>query len=312
MKYDELIEAIESQKQMNEMLWKQTHIMFIPSSHKFVNDDGKEKLVKYGINEIWNDFVFKENKILFFINKYLETFNRALKNYCIKFEEDNISFSPIDLFEEMAYYFDSVISAVSVIVEAEQKTVLAKNLDSIKINKFYPTRQKFGLWWQIYMLRNRILHNTEARYDNSKDRCSRYADFSSKILMIRKKNNIFEINSTLIDINKDANIEKAIDFAINNRDVNPFDLLFPNKSAKGQGKKNPNVLYISNDIYFDYATSGVKLINDIHDLLNKINYEFIKKFAEDYDNIEELLNSKTFLTSEEDAYSVESVFKNLT
>lgn len=72
------------------------------------------------------------------------------------------------------------------------------------------------------------------------------------------------------------------------------------------------MLYISDDIYFDYATSGVKLINDIHDLLNNINYEFIRKFAEDYDNIEQLLKSKTFLMSEEDAYSVESVFKNLT
>lgn len=312
MKYDELIETIESQKQMNELLWKQTHIMFIPSFHKFANDDGKEKLVKYGINEVWNEFMFRENKILFFIDKYLETFSSALKNYSIKFEGDNISFPPIALFDEMVYYFDSVISAVSVIVEAEQKDVLAKYLDGIKIHEFYPTRQKFGLWWQIYMLRNRILHNTLARYDNSKDYCSRYIDFSSKILMIRKKDGIFEINSTLIDINKNANIEKTINFAINNRDINPFDLLFPNKSAKGQGKKNPNVLYISNDIYFDYATSGVKLINDIHDLLNKINYEFIRKFAEDYDNIEELLKSKTFLMSEEEAYSVESVFKNLT
>ncbi len=312
MKYDELIETIESQKQMNELLRKQTYIMIIPSTHKYASDDGKTKLVKYGINDVWNEFMFKENKILFFIDKYLETFSSALKNYSTRFKEDNISFPPNALFNEMVYYFDSIISSVYVIVEAEQKEVLAKYLDGIKIHEFYPTRQKFGLWWQIYMLRNRVLHYTEARYDNNKDCCSRYMDFSSRILTIIKKDGIFKIPSTLIDINKDANLEKAINFAINNRSVNPFDLLFPNKSASGKDKKNPNVLYIGNDIYFDYATSGVKLINDIHDLLNKINYEFIRKFAEDYDNIEKLLESEILLTSEGDAFSVRSVFKNLT
>lgn len=312
MKYEELIEKIKIQRQKNEMLWKQTHIMFIPASHKFINDDGKEKLVKYGINEVWKDFMFKENKTLFFIDKYLETFDNALKNYCKKFEGDDISFPPIDLFDEMAYYFDSIIGAVWVIVEAEQKDILTKHLDSIKINKFYPTRKKFGLWWQIYMLRNRILHNTETRYGDSKNYCSRYHDFSSKISIIRKKDEIFEINSTLIDINKDINIKNVIEISISDRSINPFDLLFPNKSAKGKGKKNPNVLYISDDIYFDYANSGVQLINDIQDLLDKINHAFMTKFSEDYKDIEELLNSRTFLTTEEEAYSVKSVFKSLT
>lgn len=312
VKYDDLIETIESQRQKNERLWKQTHIMFIPSFHKHMNDDGKEKLVIYGIDEVWKDFMYKENKILFFLDKYLESFDKGLRKYCKNFEGDDISFPPIDLFDEMVYYFDSIIGAVSVIIEAEQKDALINFLDNVRINKFYPTRQKFGFWWQIYMLRNRILHNTEARYDNTKGYCSRYIDFSSKILMIRKKNSIFEINSTLIDINKDINVKKAIEMAISDRSKNPFDLLFPNKSAKGIGKKNPNILYISNDIFFDYTTSGVQLIDDIQDLLDKINHEFIRKFSEDYDDINKLLDSKTSLNTEKEAYSIKDVFKSLT
>lgn len=312
MKYEGLIKTLESQKQENEILWKQTHIMFIPLTHKYKNDYLDDKLIQYGINEVWNDFMFKENKILFFLDKYLETFDNVLRKYCKKFEEDNISFPPIDLLDEMVYYFDALISSAAVIIEANQKEALLKYLKSEKLNDIYPTREKFGLWWQINMLRNRILHNTEARYDSTKESCSRYIDFSSKVLMIRKNNGNYEINSTLLDIYKDINIKKAIEMAIADRKINPFDLLFPNKSAKGKGKKSPNVLYISNDVYFDYATSGVQLVNDIQDLLDKINHEFIRKFSDDYKDIEELLNSRTFLKKEEDAYSVKSVFKSLT
>lgn len=292
MKHDDLIETIKNQRQKNEILWKQTHIMFIPSFHKHMNDDGKEKIVIYGIDEVWENFIYKENEILFFLDKYLESFDKGLRKYCKNFDGDDICFPPIDLFDEMVYYFDSIIGAVSVIIEAEQKDALINFLDNVRINEFFSTRQKFGFWWQIYMLRNRILHNTEARYDNTKSHCSRYIDFSSKILMIRKKNGIFEINSTLIDIYKDINVKKAIEIAISDRSKNPFDLLFPNKSAKGIGKKSPNILCITNDVFFDYTTSGVQLINDIQDLLDQINHEFIRKFLEDYDDINELLNSK--------------------
>lgn len=130
--------------------------------------------------------------------------------------------------------------------------------------------------------------------------------------MIIIENNEIKMKSTLIDIYKNLNIKKAIDIAINNREKNVFDLLFPNTSAKGSCKKKPNILYISNDIYFDYAFSGIKLIDEILEVLDKVNHEFVKKFAADYSDINELLNSKTSLGAEEDAYSIKDVFKNLT
>ena len=80
--------------------------------------------------------------------------------------------------------------------------------------------------------------------------------------MVQIKDNKISLLSTLIDIYKDVNIKKAIDISIKNHDYNPFDLLFPYKSAKGKGKSEPMVLYISNDIYFDYVISGTKLIDE--------------------------------------------------
>lgn len=101
------------------------------------------------------------------------------------------------------------------------------------------------------MLRNRILHFTGKRYSYDNKYCSCYQDFSSQIKIIRidEKGNI-NIPSTLLDIYKDENIKRAIDIAIKNKRLNPFELLFPNKSAKGYSKKKPFILHISNDIFF--------------------------------------------------------------
>ena len=83
------------------------------------------------------------------------------------------------------------------------------------------------------MLRNRIVHFTNARYDNTTKKCIRYYGFSSKIQSININNlNELHVNSTLIDINKCEQARDAVRIAINSRDINPFDLLFSNKSAK--------------------------------------------------------------------------------
>ena len=53
------------------------------------------------------------------------------------------------------------------------------------------------------MLRNRILHTTETRYDGNTNKCSRYMEFSSKILMVQIKDNKIQI---LLQLKKSINI----------------------------------------------------------------------------------------------------------
>lgn len=162
------------------------------------------------------------------------------------------------------------------------------------------------------MLRNRILHFTGKRYSYGNKNCSCYQDFSSQIKMIRidEKGNI-SISSTLLDIYKDENIKRAIDIAIKNNQLNPFELLFPNKSAKGYSKKNPFILNISNDIFFDYSTSSIILLNEIENMFDKINNLFLEKLKEYYDGQDILKKSKTSISINgiEETYSVEDVFE---
>lgn len=315
MRYDDFNSQFNKLISTNLSLWKQTHIMFIPRMNKIIRETpiGDETKVRYDINNVWDDFVYLENKILFFINKYLNTFtkginiNKDIMNNC------NITIPSNNILDESIYYFDSFITFCSTLIEPEQKNLLNNYLDSNIINNIFPNRNNIGLYWQIYMLRNRIVHFTNARYDNTTKECIRYYSFSSKIQSININHlNEIHVNSTLIDINKCEQARNAVRIAIKSRDINPFDLLFTNKSAKGYGKKNPFINYISNDIYFDYIDSGTKLIEDIHNLLKILNKLFLDTFMLGDTECEKILNSKTIIIfdDKEIEYSIYDAFYN--
>ena len=218
MRYNDFIVEFNKLSNTNLSLWKQTHIMFIPKLNKLIKETpiGYETRVKYDINDVWDKFVYLENKILFFIDKYLYTFikginvNKEIMNNC------NTTISSNNILDESIYYFDSFITFFSTLIEPEQKHLLNNYLDSNIINNIFPNRNTIGLYWQIYMLRNRIVHFTSARYDNTTKECIRYYDFSSKIQFINIDNlNEIHVNSTLIDINKCEQARKAILIAIN-------------------------------------------------------------------------------------------------
>ena len=248
MRYNDFIVEFNKLSNTNLSLWKQTHIMFIPKLNKLIRETpiGYETRVKYDINDVWDKFVYLENKILFFIDKYLYTFikginvNKEIMNNC------NTTISSNNILDESIYYFDSFITFFSTLIEPEQKHLLNNYLDSNIINNIFPNRNTIGLYWQIYMLRNRIVHFTSARYDNTTKECIRYYDFSSKIQFI--------------------NIDNLNEIHVN---------------------------YISNDIYFDYIDSGIKLIENIHNLLKILNKLFLDSFMPRDTESEKILNSKT-------------------
>ena len=313
MNYSNLLKEIDALKEKNNKIYKQNYIMFIPLSYKTIKENEyEEKMVQYDIENVIEELCYKEKKTIYFINKFLEVFKQIIILDRKLFSKKNISFSPNQYYQELTYYFDSIVASFSTIIESEQRIVLEEYFGQKEINDIFPTRNKFGLYWQIYMLRNRILHFTGKRYSYDNIYCSCYQDFSSKIKIIRidEKGNI-NIPSTLLDIYKDENIKRAIDIAIKNKRLNPFELLFPNKSVKGYSKKKPFILHISNDIFFDYSTSAIILLNEIENVFDKINNLFLKKLKEYYDDQDILKKSKTSISVNdiEETYSVEDVFE---
>lgn len=308
MNLEELLDKIKFQIDYVDKVDKQINILKIIKFKKY-EQQTEEEVVTYDANELFDDFSFKINQATFFLKRYLEIFDEILLSTEL-FKQNNISICPDVRYEQMVYYFDAFISSISSIVEAEQKAILLKYLNSKNIEKIYPNRNKFGLWWQIYMLRNRILHTTEERFDGNKEICSRYIEFSPKLRIVAIKENKISFLSTLLDIYKDENVKKEIEKSIKNHD-NPFDNLFNYKSAKGKGKKNPRVLYIDNDIYFDYVISGCKLIDEVLDLFNLINQVFLEEFSKYYNDKNEICKIKTSMNSSDDLYEISDVFDKL-
>ncbi len=83
MKYNDFKIKMKELIENNIALWKQTHIMFIPLMDKILSENpvGEETRVRYDIDQIWEDFAYKENKILFFIDKYLNNLSHGLELY---------------------------------------------------------------------------------------------------------------------------------------------------------------------------------------------------------------------------------------
>lgn len=112
VRYDDFNAQFNKLSSTNLSLWKQTHIMFIPKMNKIIKKThvGDETRVRYDINNVWDDFVYLENKILFFIDKYLNTFikginiNKGIMNNC------NITIPSNNILDESIYYFDSFIT----------------------------------------------------------------------------------------------------------------------------------------------------------------------------------------------------------
>ena len=295
LKYNEYKNKIDELLKKNLLLWQQTHIMFIPISNKMAAEypTSEETRLRYDISNVWDEFVYKENKVLFFINKYLNNMLNGINADIDLMDKVDIWFPINNIIEEAIYYFDALVSSFSTLIETEQKDILCKYLDSKEINKVFPTRKDIGLYWQIYMLRNRIMHFTNGKYDYSKKECIRFYDFSSKIITMHIDNKgELSANSTLIDINKCEQVKIAINMAINNKSINPFEILFPNQSAKGYGKKKPFLSFISDDIFFDHIDSSVMMINEILEILCTINKAFLKQLIVESNEKEKILNSK--------------------
>ena len=181
------------------------------------------------------------------------------------------------------------------------------------IEKIFPNRNEVGLYWQVYNLRNRIIHFTSGRYAEGYELCERYEQFFSKSNMIEVKNNNIHIKTSLIDLYKCKALQAKVIEVIKTGEGNPFDKLFPNQTAKGYGKNKPYMMHIGNDIWFDHFEGGIELVNNIHYFFNKMNYLFLNEFLLVDNKKEETMNEKTiiYLKGKEIEYSLKDVFPEI-
>lgn len=274
-------------------------LYFLITEYYFEKNGESEVQVRLDKEEIIKNFLYKEKELIYFVSQFLSNVNSSIPESEVPFKiETGMSFPPLN--DVFPYYFDSLIIQFSSIIEPDQKKQIEHYFNNDKNLSFYPNRNQFGLWWEIYMLRNRLVHFTETRYSEQSKMCSCFETFSSKCNMIRidEYNNII-FDSTLIDIYKSKYIKSKIEEVILSKGrINPFDLIFSLKSPKGYGKKEPAILHISDDIYFDYASSGVRLLNEISNFLNNVNGIF-------FTHLYSLLKNKDKITNNSIALFVE-------
>ena len=308
MNYKELKTEISRLDEKNLRLRKQTHIMHVPQYSKTMNEDlsvSKQREL-YNICKAWDEFSYLENKTLFFIDKYLKRFTEGLKVNEEIIDGQNIILPSNSILEEAVYYFDSFINSFSEIIDEEEKKVLDRYLDEKELNKVFPSKNIVGIYWKINFLKNKVINFRSTRYDLTRKEQLKYYDFSSKIKTINiDKNGDIHVKCSLIDIEKCKAAKQAIKLAIYDKTINPYELVFPNR-VEETSKISNNI-----DVYFDYVNSGIKIIREIHRVLEKINKLFLDKFVEDVVNIDEIFSSKTSVNLEEKEmkYSVFDVFK---
>ena len=275
----------------NKIEFKLQSILLASTTLSIEKYKNEEHIVRYDELRIIEEFLYKEKELIYFVFQFLNNINLAVGT--IKTDERNIFSPPLN--DKFSFYFDSLVTQLYSLFESEQRIQLQHYFNKDKSFDFYPNRNEFGLWWEVYMLRNRVVHYTENRCISGKEECTCYYSFSSKCNMVGiDKNGNIIINSTLIDIYKDNYVKQKIEEAIVTRD-NPFDLIFPNKSASGYNKKYPVVNIIDSDIWFDYSSSGIRLLNEVNTFLNSINDMFFDYISNQLINKEELMNSSIAL-----------------
>lgn len=276
----------------NLFLRKQINALSIISIQYIVekNPIGEESKCTFDLPDLWKDYSLKLRKCIYFLEQYCNGLLKEMEliSDLIHVEVDDTSVSPSPHAEEAIFNFDALILSTSAVIDYEVRDYLATQFKKVKIENIYPDRKDIGLYWQLNILRNRIIHHTGGRFANNKEECQRFLDFSSMIQMIRVTHGNVSLGSTQIDACKE-DVKRVLSIAIKSGE-NVFDVLFPNKSGKGPGKKHPIMVVPSKDIYFDHANAGINMISQIQDFVCNLNQAFFDEFCYKSNQPEKLLN----------------------
>lgn len=245
---------------------------------------GQEYLCTYDIEELWEEYSVKLKKCLYFLEKYYTGMRNEILMHAKPLEGNDVWLCPSRNMEEAIFNFDAFILSACAVIDNEEKDYLSAYLKKTDIKPFYPDKREIDLYWQLNLLRNRIVHHTGGRYINS-EVCQRYFDFSSHVRMIQVSNGHLFLECTQIDVHTSQRAREVIQKEIeSNSRNNIFDELFPDRKAKGKNKKSPVMIMPNERIYFDHAYGGQWVAGAVQDFMYKITQAF---FAEFYDIIKD-------------------------
>ena len=285
MIFDEYVVALQELQKTNKQIKKQLYcLQGLQWAYTMERMQvGQEYKLTFDLPEFLEEYSWKANKCVYFLEKYIDGVLKELdfhrESARNTSNSDNILICKTKHMDEAVYNFDAFVLAASALLEGEGVGYMEAHLRKSSIANYYPKKCDIGLYWQLNLLRNRIVHHTGGRYING-EVCQRFFDFSSKIDGIRIKNGHIKLECTQIDVYGSPEVQKEIARILMTGDEsNVFDCLFPDRSGKGHGRKRPEVLYPGVALYFDHTSSGIRFISEIQQFLVNMNEAFFVEFA---------------------------------
>lgn len=285
MNFNEYITDLKDLQEANQHIKRQLcclqALQWAHTREKF--QVGVEYRATYDLPELLEEYSWKANKCHYFLSKYIDLILQELAFHEKHMESmpnsNNIFIGKTTILDEATYNFDAFVLAASALMEGEGVGYMEAYLRKTPVVNYYPKKHEIGLYWQLNLLRNRIVHHTGGRYENG-EVCQRYFDFSSRINGIRFKNEHIELECSQIDVYRSSEVQKEIARVLSTGDdKNVFERLFPEKSGKGHGKKNPGVLYPGVILYFDHVSSGTRFVSEIQQFILNMNEAFFVEFS---------------------------------
>ncbi len=284
-------EYIAQLVQRIEIIEKKECLLQIPITKNRISEMAMdvETVAHYGLNDVWDNYVFLINKVVFRMKKTIEELNEylcelndlpVLKDVCIAPNETcvRLSYECEDMIIAFHRLYDeAVVEEICHYLGTKYGQAFRKSL---------PKKDDIdGLYWRINLLRNRMAHSTGGAYVEDKV-AKRFSDFSSRVNVVRVENGEAIMECDLIDIEKTPNVKKVIKEVIIEKKYGDniarkgiFDILFPIKKPKGHGKKSPELLWPSFG-RFDYNHGFISLSNQILDFINDQILVFLQAIIE--------------------------------
>ncbi|MDR2162812.1 MAG: hypothetical protein LBO70_02555 [Clostridiales Family XIII bacterium] len=321
-----ILDSVNQMRERVHRLQKQIMIMTLPRmENKNMPDPGREELAKHDTFHKFDDFQYLESRVIYHYFNYADACKSALRQIeKMPFDFHNgISFTiPSNCSYEMAFAFEGIVSAFGITMETPVVEEVKRGLSS-KIFNDFPRRQiqrdnVDGLYWRINVLRNRAVHFDEPRYHNADSNAQRWLGLSSKPLMAEIKDGKLSLQCTLFDIAENQLIKDMISNEIINKKTyvqgfggNVIDLLFPEKSPKGYGKKAPNLLMYGDQLKrFDYFRSFWTLSDEMLSYLEKVNHLFMRYALENLSKRADIkeMTGHQFQYDNSGSYSIRDVY----
>ena len=259
---------------IQEAIWK-----------KRISEQGVEKLVRYDIEQAWQDYSFILLGVLYRWDKCFYYLNRIISILCEIDAEKNEGciFGSLEESNYLSYEFENLLVSFSrlneepLIIEIS-RCISSPNAKKLQDNCFDKNNEN-GLYWELNLLRNRAAHSTPGYYTIHEDEAARYMSISSQVRNIEFKDGDYIFNTSLLSLRYNEHIKKVIRDVIINKIYGEEEskkplmkLLFQSEKPKGKGKNNHKMLFMSNVKFFNLNGEFLELSVDILEyILNQLD-----------------------------------------